>query len=161
MAHADYFLKIEGLDGESQDDKHKNEIHIESFHFGVANHGSGHTGTGSGSGKAVVHDIHFSKHADKSSPNLFIACCNGKHFPKATLTLRKAGENPHEYQTFQMEQVFVSSFNSKGPPTGGIASESFSLNFAKIEFVYTPQNKDGTAGAKITKAWNVATQKAS
>ena len=161
MARADYFLKIDGLDGESQDDKHKNEIHIESFHLGVANHGSGHQGTGSGSGKAMVHDLHMTKQTDKASPNLFIACCNGKHFKDATLTVKKAGEHPHSYLIYKMDDVLISSFNSKSHPGGDIAQETLSLNFRKVEMSYVPQNKDGTAGAKIVKAYDVAANKAS
>jgi len=159
MAVSDYFLKIDGLDGEAQDDKHKGEIHVDSFHFGVSNAGSGHTGTGSGSGKAIVHDLHLSKHSDKASPNLFIACCNGKHFPKATLVVRKAGEKPHEYLKYTMDNVLISSFGNKSHG-GDIATETFSLNFSKIEYEYVPQNKDGTAGAKIVKTFDIAQNKA-
>jgi type VI secretion system secreted protein Hcp len=161
MAKQDYFLKIDGLDGESQDDKHKNEIHIESFHFGVANHGSSHKGTGSGTSKALVHDLHMTKEADKASPNLFISCCNGKHFKDATLTIKKAGEHPHAYLIYKMDDVLISSFNSKSHASGGIAQETLSLNFRKIEMSYVPQNKDGTAGAKIVKTYDVAANKVS
>src|SRR5271165_4207226 len=102
MAQEDYFLKIDGIDGESQDDKHKGEIHIESFSFGVTNTGTGGSNLGSGGGRSLVQDIHFTKATDKASPNLFIACCNGKHFPTATVTIRKAGENPVEYLVYKL-----------------------------------------------------------
>jgi type VI secretion system secreted protein Hcp len=161
MARPDYFLKIEGLDGESLDDKHKNEIHVDSFHLGVANHGSGHQGSGSGSGRAMVHDLHMTKQTDKASPNLFIACCNGKHFTKATLTVKKAGEHPHAYLIYKMDNVLISSFNSKSHPGGDIAQETLSLNFTKVEMSYVPQNKDGTAGAKVVKTYDVAANKVS
>lgn len=161
MAQADYFLKIEGLEGESQDDKHKGEIHIASFHIGASNMGTGGTGTGSGSGKAVIHDLHCAKHADKATPNLFLACATGKHFPSATLTIKKAGENPHAYLIYKMSNVLISAFGSKGSGGGEIAHESISLNFSKIEVTYVPQNKDGTAGAKIVKTYDVAANKGS
>jgi type VI secretion system secreted protein Hcp len=160
MAQVDNFLKIEGLDGESQDDKHKNEIHILSFHMGAANSGSGQINKGSGTGKVMVHDMQLTKYTDSSSPGLFIACCNGKHFDKATLTTRKAGENPHEYLIYTMEEVFVSSFNAASGG-GDHAKENFSLNFSKIEMAYVPQNKDGTAGAKIVKKHDIAANKSS
>ena len=156
MATQDYFLKIDGLEGESRDDKHKGEIHIDSFHVGAANHGTGHRGSGSGGGRAVIHDLQCTKHADKASPNLFIACCNGKHFKEATLTIKKAGEHPHAYLIYKMSDVLISSFTSKSHGGGDIAQESLSLNFTKIEMTYVPQNKDGTAGAKIQKTYDVA-----
>ncbi len=157
MAQADFFLKIDGVDGESQDDKHKNEILISSFSFGATNAGSGGVGTGSGSGKVNVQDMHITKVVDKSSPNLFAACCTGKHFPLATITCRKAGEKPHEYLVYKLTEAFVSSINTTGHEGGGIAQESLSLNFTKVEMIYTLQNADGSAGAKIPKAWNILT----
>jgi type VI secretion system secreted protein Hcp len=159
MAQADFFLKIDGVDGESTDDKHKGEIQIGSFSIGVSNVGSGGSNTGSGSGKAAVQDMHFTKEVDKASPNLFIHCCSGKHFPNATVTVRKAGEKPHEYLIYKLSEVFISSINTTGHDGGGIAQESLSLNFSKVEMVYTPQNADGSAGAKITKSYDVAKNK--
>ena len=161
MAQRDYFLKIEGVDGESQDDKHKNEIDIDSFHIGANNTGSGHQGSGSGASKVMVHDMHLTKLADKSSPNLFIACCNGKHHKEATLYVRKAGEKPHEYLKYKMSNVLLSHYSAKGDGSGGIVKESFSLNFSKIELIYVPQNPDGSAGAQISKTHDVAAHKSS
>jgi type VI secretion system secreted protein Hcp len=161
MAKGDIFLKVDGVDGESQDDKHKNEIDIESFHIGAANMGGGHSGSGSGSGKSMIHDMQLTKRADKSSPNLFIACCNGKHHPKAVLVVRKAGEHPHEYMKYKMENAFLSSYTAKHDGSGDMIKESFSLNFSKIEVVYVPQNADGTAGAAITKTHDIAANKSS
>jgi len=161
MAQADYFLKIDGIEGESLDDKHKDEIELLSYHFGGTNHGAGHSGTGSGSGKAMVHDMHVSKLADKSSPMLFQSCLNGKHFPKAVLTSRKAGENPLDYLVITMTNVFISSVQHAGKPQGDIGIEDVTLNFSKVEYKYTQQNKDGTAGAAITKTHDIAANKSS
>ena len=74
MAAVDMFLKITGIDGESQDKTHKNEIEILSFSWGVSNAGTGAFGMGSGSGKASVSDINIMKHVDKSTPNLWKYC---------------------------------------------------------------------------------------
>jgi type VI secretion system secreted protein Hcp len=161
MAQADYFLKIEGVEGESQDDKHKSEIHISSFHLAASNEGTGQQNSGSGSGKVIMHDMQLNKLTDKSSPNLFVACATGKHFPTATLTVRKAGEHPHEYLIYKMTNVLISHYSSKSHGTGEIAAESIALNFSKIEMTYTLQNKDGTAGAKVVKTYDVAANKAS
>jgi len=161
MAAADFFVKIEGIDGESQDDKHKGEIQVQSVSLGVSNAGTGGSNTGSGSGKANVQDMHFTKYVDKSSPNLFINCCSGKHFPKATITLRKAGDKPMEYLIYNLKEVFISSYNAAAHDGGGIAQESFSINFTTIEFNYAPQNADGSAGAKITKTYDVNQNKTS
>jgi type VI secretion system secreted protein Hcp len=161
MAQEDYFLDIEGIKGESQDDKHKDEIHVSSFSFGVTNTGTGGSNLGSGGGRSNVQDMHFTKLVDASSPNLFQACATGKHFPSATVTVRRAGENPQEYLVYKLTEVFVSSFSTSGHDGGGIAQESVSLNFSKVELSYTPQNADGTPGAKNTKTYDVKANKAS
>ena len=61
---------------------------------------------------------------DQSSPNLFIACATGKHFDTATVTVRRAGENPQEYLVYDLTEVFVSSISTSGHEGGGIAQES-------------------------------------
>src|ERR1700744_3275801 len=140
MAQEDYFLKIDGIEGESQDDKYKDQIHLSSFSFGVTNAGTGGSNLGSGGGRSNIQDLHFTKTIDKSSPNLFIACATGKHFPKAQLIARRAGENPQVYLTYDLEEVFVSSISTSGHEGGGLAQESASLNFSKVTLTYTPQN---------------------
>jgi type VI secretion system secreted protein Hcp len=159
MAQEDYFLKIDGIDGESQDDVHKNEIHVSSFSFGVTNSGTGGSNLGSGGGRSNVQDMHFTKVVDQSSPNLFYACATGKHFDNATLTVRRAGETPQEYLVYKLTEVYVSSISTSGHEGGGIAQESVSLNFSKIELNYTPQNADGTPGAVNTKSYDVKANK--
>ena len=159
MAQVDMFLKIDGIDGESQDDKHKNEIEIASYGIAVANTGSGSSNTGSGSGKAVVRDLEVTMAVNKASPNLFLACCTGRHFATAWLYVRKAGEKALEYETIKLTDVFVSSFSKTTDKDGGIAMDSVSLNFAKIEYAYKPQNADGSAAASVTKTYDVKANK--
>lgn len=161
MAQEDYFLKIDGINGESQDDKHKNEIHLTSFSFGVTNTGTGGSNLGSGGGRSSVQDFHFTKVVDQSTPNLFIGCATGKHFPRATITVRRAGENPQEYLTYDFTEVYVSSITTSGHESGNIALESGSLNFSKVTLTYTPQNADGTPGAANAKTYDIKANKAS
>jgi len=86
MAQVDYFLKIEGVEGESTDDKHKKELDVESFSWGETNSGTAGHGSGSGAGKVHPQDFTFTKRMDKSSPVLFIGCALGTHYKEATFT---------------------------------------------------------------------------
>jgi type VI secretion system secreted protein Hcp len=156
----DMFLKLDGIKGESKDDKHKDEIHIESFSWGVAQTGTMSTGGGGGAGKVSVHDITVSKVLDKSTPELMLACCNGKHIPTGLLSVRKAGETPLEYLKIKLTDILISSVQNAG--TGGHDSmtESLSLNFAKFEVAYQPQGPDGKAeGGPILMGWDVKANK--
>src|SRR6516164_5914223 len=101
----DMFMKIDTVDGEAQDTKHKKEIDVLSWSWGMKNSGSAHAGGGAGAGKVDVHDLQFTKYIDKASPDLFLACCTGKHFDKVTLVTRKAGDKPLEYVTITMSEV--------------------------------------------------------
>src|SRR4029077_11299318 len=103
----DMFIKIGTLKGESKDKTHKEEIDVLAWSWGMSNSGSAHLGGGAGAGKVNVQDLSFTKYIDNSSPDLMLACCNGKHFDKATLVVRKAGENPLEYLTINMEELMV------------------------------------------------------
>jgi type VI secretion system secreted protein Hcp len=148
MAQADFFLKIDGIKGESKDHTHPDEIQLIAVNMGVANSGKGGYGSGSGSGKADVQDITLSKYVDKSTPNLYKYCFQGKAVGDAKITLRKAGgDSPVEYLVLKLTEVFVSSVSTSGHDGAGLATESVALNFAKIEITYTIQDALGTAGA--------------
>jgi type VI secretion system secreted protein Hcp len=157
MAQNDMFLKIDGIDGESEDAKHKNEIQIDSYSFGAANSGSSVLGSGSGTGKVQFQDFSFQKVVDKSSPSLAKYCANGKHIPTTVLTVRKAGENPQEYLIVTMTESLVSSWQNSGHNGGGLPLESVTLNFSKIKVDYKPQQKDGTLGALVTMTVDLKT----
>lgn len=155
MAMTDMFLKIATVSGESQDDKHKGEIDIMSFTFGVSQQGLAHTGGGSGAGKAHFDDLHITKRADKSSPTLMQRCANGQHFADATLTVRKAGGKQEEYYQVKMTEVLISSFSNSGSGDDNIPLENVSLNYSKIEFAYKEQNKDGGLGSPVKTWWDI------
>lgn len=144
----DIFAKIGDIKGESQDDKHKDEIELFSWSWGVSQSGTMATGTGGGAGKASFSDISFMHNVDKASPNLLKHCASGKHIPEATITARKAGEGQQEYLVVKLTDVIITSVQSSGA-SGGDLSESVSLNFAKIELEYKPQKKDGSLDAGL------------
>ena len=154
-AASDYFLKIDGIKGESQDASHRDEIEINSWSWGASNPVFA---GGGGTGKVSMQDFHFVCNHDKSSPLLMLACAQGAtgtHIPKVVLTVRRTTPTgaPEEYLTITLEEVLVSSFSSSAPPPSGGAqtppTQSISLNFTKITFQHT---SNGT----VTKAgWDV------
>jgi type VI secretion system secreted protein Hcp len=156
----DIFIKIDGIEGESHDDKHKNEIDIQSFSFGVSQGGSFGGGGGGGVGKANFQDVHFTKYADKASPKLFHASASGEHIKKAEITFRKAGKEQQEYFKITISDCLVSSYQVSDSAGGAmLPSESVSLNFAKIEFDYKEQKPDGTLGGSVKAGWDVKANK--
>lgn len=153
----DMFMKLGDIKGESLDDKHKDEIDVLAWSWGVTNSGSTHGGGGGGSGKASVQDISFTKYVDKSSPNLMQLCCSGKHFDKALLTVRKAGDKPLEYLKVTLEEVLITSVSTGGSGGEDRLTENVTLNFAKYKVSYQPQGKDGgPQGGSIDAGWDIA-----
>ena len=159
MAHVDYFLKIDGIPGESQDSKHKDEIQLESWSWGETNGGSfGHDG-GGGAGKVAMNDFHFVMKVNKASPKLFIACATGDHIGKAVLTCRKAGKDQQEYLKVTFADLLVSSYQTGGSQGEVIPLDQIALNFAKIEFEYKTQDAKGGLGGSIKHGYDLKTQK--
>jgi type VI secretion system secreted protein Hcp len=152
---ADIFIKIGDYKGESGDDKHKEEIEVLSWSWGVSNAGSMGAGGGGGTGKASFSDITFMHLLDKASPNLMMACATGKHIKEATLTQRKSGETPQEYLVVKMSDVFITSVQDSGSDGGGAPTESVSLQFIKMELEYKPQKADGTLDSGVSFKWDV------
>jgi len=160
MAAVDYFLKFEGIDGESHDSKHKNEIDLESWSWGETNTGTGHMGGGHGAGKVVMQDLHFVSKFQKSSPKLMLACACGEHITKATLVCRRAGTEQQEYLKIVLTDVLVSSYQVGGSSHGDVVpTDQFSLNYAKIEFDYKPQKQDGTLDSSVKAGYNIKENK--
>jgi len=155
----DIFIKIGDLKGESVDDKHKDEVQVLAWSWGLAQSGTTHSGPGGGAGKANVQDLSFTHFIDKASPNLMLYCANGKHFTEALLTVRKAGENPLEYLKITMTDLLISSVTTGGSGGEDRLTENVSLNFAKFKVEYTPQKKDGTGDAPVTIGWDIAANK--
>jgi type VI secretion system secreted protein Hcp len=161
MAAVDYYLKIDGVEGESTDEKHKGEVELESFSWGQTNSGTAGHGPGSGAGKVQAQDFHFVKKVDKTSPVLMAGCATGKHFKFFTLTSRKAGGKQEDYLIVKMEEAMVSSYNIGGANGSDVVpSEQVSINFSKISYSYKPQKADGSMGGAVEQKYDYSANKA-
>ena len=161
MALFDCFLRIDGLEGESHDDKHKGEIDVESFSWGQTQSGTMGFGGGGGAGKVLMQDFHFVMKVNKASPKLALACASGEHFTKAVLTCRKAGKSQQDFLTYTYSDLLISSFQYDGSGDGyDVPRNQISINYSKIEFEYKEQKADGTLGGAIKKGWDNKANKA-
>lgn len=160
MAAVDYFLKIDGIDGESKDKEFKNHIQIDSWSWSSQQGGTMSAGGGGGAGKVQMQDFHFTMQMCKATPKLFLHCCNGKHVPKAELNARKAGGDQQKYLKVTFSDLLVSSYNVSGSGEGApIPVDQISLNYSKIEYEYKEQQKDGTLGGPIKFGYDLKEMK--
>lgn len=151
----DIFLKINGVDGESQDEAHPNEIEVVSWSWGAAQHGTAALGGGMGAGKVSMHDFNFNMYMGKASTKLMDACATGKHIPDATLTARKAGGKPYEYLKIKFTDLLVSSYQTGGQSEGGVPLENIAMNFSKVQVEYFEQKKTGEVSNAGTFKYDV------
>lgn len=144
----DMFLKIEGVEGESQSRGHEKWIEIESFSWGATNSGGqAHgAGGGGGAGKVSMHDISFVHAYDKASPKLLESCCQGRHIKSAILSVRKAGSEQHDYLIYKLTDLLVSSLQVGGTSNEAPA-EQVSLNFSKFEITFRDDQGEETETA--------------
>jgi type VI secretion system secreted protein Hcp len=155
----DMFIKIKDLPGEAKDDKHKDEIDVLAWSWGLSQSASGHVGGGSGAGKVNVQDLSFTKYIDKASPNLMLFCCQGKHLADAKLTVRKAGENPLEYLTITMTDCLISSISTGGSGGEDRLTENVTLNFSQVKVAYAEQDKKGGKANPQETGWDISANK--
>lgn len=155
----DIFLKIAGIDGESQDAAPKNEIDVSSWTWQVLQESNMQQGSGGGSGKATVKDLSFVHDVDRASPNLMKYCLTGKHIPEAKLTVRKAGGTPLEYLRLTMTDVVITNVQPAGSSKDEIIKEQVSMSFAKVKQEYTVQNQQGGSGGAVTAGYDIKLNK--
>ncbi len=156
---SDLFIKIGNIKGESQDDKHKDEIEVMSWSWGMSQPGSMASGGGGGMGKVNFSDLTFTHFVDKASPNLMKACATGEHIKDAKMTIRKSGKTPQEFLLITMSDVFITSVAPAGQNGEGGMFESVSLQFGKVDLEYKPQKADGSLDAGIHFKYDIKMNK--
>lgn len=156
----DFFLRIDGIEGESTDSKHKGEIDVMSWSWGASNTGMAGVGGGAGAGKATIQDLHFTTKLSKASPRLFLACASGQHLKQAKLSAVKAGAKQAEFLTITLNEVLVTSYQTGGSEAADIVPmDQVSLNFAKLKYEYRAQKADGSLEPPVSAGFDVKTNK--
>ena len=153
------FARIGTIKGESQDAKHKDQIEILSWSWGVSQSSAMAHGGGGAEGKASFQDFNFIHHVDKASPVLMKACATGEHVKDATITVRKAGAGQNDYLIITMTDLLVTSVSTSVSAEGATTIESVLLAFAKVDLEYKPQKPNGSLDAGIHFTYDLKAQK--
>ncbi len=158
-AQVDYFLKLDGITGESTDSQHKGWFQIESFSFGLAQTGTQSSGSGGGAGKVTFNPFSITRKTDAASPNLFLHCATGEHIRTGTLqVVRKAGGEQLKLDqaasvvlTINFTDLDISSYQTGG--SGDVPLDALQLLSAHVAFV-SDKSSDTTT---IDTGWDVTT----
>jgi type VI secretion system secreted protein Hcp len=152
------FAKIGDIKGESFDSKHKDEIEVLSWSWGVSQSVGPSTGGGGAAGRPSFSDFNFTHNIDKASPQLMAACATGRHIKDATITNRKAGKDPQEYLIIKMNDILITSVQPASSSEGGNI-ESVSLKLAKVDLEYKPQLPNGSLDTGVHFRFDIAQMK--
>jgi type VI secretion system secreted protein Hcp len=155
----DYFLKIDGIEGESTDAKHAGWIDVDSWSWGENQPTPPAAGGGAGVGKVQFQEFQFTSRVSKASPKLFLACASGQHIKEAVLVGRKAGKDLQDFLTWTFSDVLVAAYQTAGSEGGDLPFDSVSLNVAKVSVSYKAQKADGSLDAAVTAGWDSKTNK--
>lgn len=151
---SDYYLKIEGVDGESMVKNHEKSIQVLGFSFGASRPTT--PGGGMSAGKVVFQDLHITKMIDKATPMLFQACASNKMIPKMSLSVVKTSpDKVTTYMTYTFVNIGCSSFTNSADPL----VEEVSFTYQKINIEYTPFDEKGAAGDKVISGWDLKANK--
>ncbi|HEY5185148.1 MAG TPA: type VI secretion system tube protein Hcp [Actinomycetes bacterium] len=150
----DYFLKLDGVAGESTDAKHPGEIQLLSFSWGASNPSRAAAGGRNRAGRPTISDFSFMSSTSTASPRLFADCVTGKNHATAVITGVRAGEQTSEFLKITLTDVLVSSYQSSA--SSEIPTDSTSLSFRAIKYTITPQDPTGQPGTPVTGSWDVA-----
>jgi type VI secretion system secreted protein Hcp len=153
------FIKMDGITGESADAKHRGEIDVLFWSWGVTISSSTTVGgTGGATGKPIPTDLKFSHYIDLSSPSLIRACASGRRLKEAVVSVQKTGAAPFEFLTIKLSDVTVKSVEPGVNTLENNATEIVGLAFSKMEFEY---RQDVKPGATSKVLWDVTANKVS
>ena len=153
------FARIGTIKGESRDARHKDEIEVMSWAWGLAQSGATGQGGGAGAGKVSFHDLTFTHQIDRATPSLMQACATGTHSKDATITVRKAGKGQQDYLVITMNDVLVTSVSTSATAEGDATYESVGLAFAKVDLEYKPQKADGSLDSGLHFKYDIKANK--
>jgi len=146
LAAADYYLKLDGVEGEIAAPGGGSSLAVESWSFGASNPTSvGSSGMSAGRAMATPAAepaagssgaITVTKTYDKASPKLARLCASGQHIASARLMRCEDGA----CRSYELKDALITSITLSNPG-GDRPTESLSLNFTKIEFKAAPQSE--------------------
>src|SRR5579863_509349 len=151
----DIFLKLTGIEGESTDSSHPNEIEVLTWDWSVSQQSNMHAGSGGGAGRCTVSDLTFEHYIDRATPNLTQYCLTGKHIDNAVLVMRKAGGKPLEYLRITLEDVLITQVKPVGNVNMRAPREEVRLSFARVKQEYAIQNAQGGSAGTVSMGFDI------
>jgi type VI secretion system secreted protein Hcp len=150
----DYFLKLDGIPGESRDAKHRGQIELQSFSWGEVHHRLS-AGSGAAATRVAVQDLLFVARVSKASPRIFLACAAGTRIPSAVLTACRSGRAAQDFLVYSLTEVIVSSYQTGGIESADGPVDQVSLSFGRLAVQYRARKANGSLEPPVSAGWDV------
>lgn len=154
-----FFLQVDGIQGDSTHGLHPKWIDVLSWSFGATTSISP-TNTGNGPAKSKPNDFTFLARMGSQSPKLHNALVRGIKINAATLVARRIGADPFKYLQVVIENLYVTSYAVVPSDGDGFPLEAVRMDFARITHTFIAQKPDGSAAPPVTMSWNYLTDSA-
>ena len=137
----------------------KGSFEILSFEIGAENNiNIGSISEGGGAGKATFKELTISKKTDTASCGLFSMLCEGKHFDKGIIELRRSGGavgvSGATFLKFEFLLLMVQDISWSGSDGDDICEENVVFQFGAVQVDYSKQGKDGAMKAHSVGKWS-------
>lgn len=152
----DAFVQIEGISGESSDDRYSGWIEIMDYDLSV-NQKVSRTASSAGGASAERADFSnfsFSKLLDEASPQLSQACAAGTHIDTIVVELCRAGSKKVKFMQYKFSNCMITAFSSSSD--SGFPMDNVAFDFGRIEWSYTQQKRQGGhAAGNAVAGWSL------
>ena len=158
----DAFIKIDGIPGESSDNKHKDWIEVTGWGWDLNQPASATASSAGGSTaeRVNISPLHFNHLLDKAAPKLYEACCNGTHIKEVKLEVCRAGGDKMVYFEVTLNRVIVSSCVASGSNDSGFPSQIVTLSAGSYVWKYNQQDiKTGKSMGSVSSGWDLSANK--
>jgi type VI secretion system secreted protein Hcp len=152
---ASIFLKLDGIPGESTDDKHKGQIDLEAFAF--VKHSAGGASGSSRGGSSL---FRLDKVYDASSPKLLHAATRGQLIKSAEVSFDRSDSSAGgDFLTYKLSDVRISSYEQGGKDPDdkvlGSLEEEIGLTAAHYQVIERTTNGNGDRGPVVVESGNL------
>ena len=165
---ADIYLKVEGteLQGDSTDSDHPNEIELLSVYQDISQPKSSTSSTAGGhtAERADFGDVICTKHMDRPSAKLNVACAAGTVYSKITIKCYRAfggqastssSKTRINYWTIIGDNAIVSD-SEITIAESALPIHKFALRCSKYTYEYKQHKIDGTSSSTGVIGWDLA-----
>lgn len=127
LASNTYYLKIDGVPGESQRVGHENEIDVLGISWKISQNGR----------STCIEGMDLIKQVDLSSALLLMGQAEGRVYPEAVLSGRSSGEVSFDFLVITLYNVYVSTLSTNGSAGEDTLTENLTLVFDRATYSYT------------------------